>query len=59
MGKGLHKVFKAVVKEIPQDLLLGESGSEVSYFIPEPRNLVEVTILSDEINKPWLKSIEK
>ena len=31
MGKGLHKVFKTVVKEISQDLpTLGESGSEVS-----------------------------
>ena len=35
MGKGLHKVFKTVVKEILQDLpLLGESGSEVSHLIP-------------------------
>ena len=39
MGKGLQKVFKAVVNEISQDLpILGESGSKVSYFIPEPRN---------------------
>ena len=42
MGKGLHKVFKTVVKEILQDLPpLGESGSEVSHFIPEPRNFAE------------------
>ena len=35
MGKGLHKVFKTVVKEIWQYLpTLGESGSEVSYLIP-------------------------
>ena len=48
MGKGLHKLFKVVVKEILQDLpILGESVSEVSYFIPEPRNFAEVTILSD------------
>ena len=48
MGKCLHKVFKAVVYEISQVLpILGESGSEVSYFIPEPRNFAEVTILSD------------
>ena len=33
MGKGLHKVFKIVVKEISKDLVLGESGSEVSHFI--------------------------
>ena len=34
MIKGLHKVFKTVVKEILQDLPpLGESGSEVYHFI--------------------------
>ena len=38
-GKGLHKVFSTVVKDIFQELTaLGESGSEVSHFIPEPRN---------------------
>ena len=46
MGKGLHKVFKAVVKEIFQDIpILGEYGSEVSYYIPETRNFAEVTRL--------------
>ena len=60
MGKGLHKVFKTVVKEISQDLLpLGESGSEVSYFVPEARNFSKVTKLSDEINKPLLKATQK
>ena len=44
MGKGLHKVFKTVVKEISQYLPpLGEFGSEISHFIPEPRNFAEVT----------------
>ena len=39
MGKGLHKLFKAVVNDIWQTLpILGESGSEFSYFITEPRN---------------------
>ena len=39
MGKGFHKVFKTVIKEISQDLPpLEEYGSEVSHFIPEPRN---------------------
>ena len=39
MGRVLHKLLKAVVNDIPQALpILGESGSEVSYFIPEPRN---------------------
>ena len=43
MGKGLHKIFKTVVKEILQDFpLLGESGTEVSHFIPEPINFPEV-----------------
>ena len=35
---------------------LGESGSEVSHFIPEPKNFAEVKKLSDIINKPWLKA---
>ena len=60
MSKVLHKVFKAVVNEILQVLpILGESGSEVSYFIPEPRNFSEVTRLSENIKKPWLKSTMK
>ena len=60
MGKGLHKVFKTVVKEISQELTpLGESGSEVSHFIPEPRNFAEVTKLSDNIKKPCLKATLK
>ena len=47
MGKGSHKVFKAVVNYILQSLpILGESGSEISYFIPEPRKFAEVTRLS-------------
>ena len=47
MGKGLHKVFKDVVNEILQALpSLGESGSEVSYFLLEPRKFLKVTILS-------------
>ena len=53
MGKGLHKVFITVVKEISQKLTaLGESGSEFSHFIPEPRNFAEVTKLSENIKKP-------
>ena len=48
MGKGLHKLFKTVVEYISQYLPpLGESGSEVSHFIPEPRNFAEVTKFSD------------
>ena len=42
MGKGLQKLFKTVVKDIYQELTpLGESGSEVSYFIPEPNFLLK------------------
>ena len=60
MGKGLHKVFQTVVKDISQELTpFGEYGSEVSHFIPEPRNFSEVTKLSDNINKPWLKATLK
>ena len=55
MGNGLHKVFKAVVKYISQYLpILGESGSDVSYFIPDLRNFSEVTRFSYDINKPHL-----
>ena len=57
MGKGLHKVFKAIVNDISQALpSLGEYGSEVSYLIPEPRNFAEVAILSEDIKKPFLKA---
>ena len=37
----------------------GESDSEVSHFIPEPRNFAEVTKLSEKIRKPWLKETIK
>ena len=57
MGKGLHKVFKAVVNKISQSLpIFGESGSEVSYFNPEPINFEEVPRLSKEIRTTLLKS---
>ena len=36
-----------------------ESGSELSHFIPEPRQFSEVTRLSYDINKPWLKATQK
>ena len=55
MGKGLYKLFKDVVNEILQYLpILGESVSEVSYPISEPRNFEEVTRLSEDINKSLL-----
>ena len=60
MGKVLHKIFKTAVKEIFQDLPpLGESGSVVSHFIPEPRNFYEVIKLSDDIKKPCIKANQK
>ena len=60
MGKVLQKAFKAIVNEISQVLSIsGKSGLDVSYFIPEPRNFSEVTILLDEIKKPWLKATLK
>ena len=60
MGKGLNNLFKSVVKDISQVLPpLGESGSEVSYFIPETRHFAEVKKLSDDIKKNWLKATQK
>ena len=60
MGKGLHKLFSTVVKEISQELTpSGEFGSEVSHFILEPRNFAEVTKLSENIKKHWLKATLK
>ena len=48
MGKGLHRVFSTIVLEISQELTnFGETGSEASHFIPEPRNFAEVTRLAE------------
>ena len=38
---------------------LGEYGSEVSHFTPEPRSFAEVTKLLESIKKPWLKATTK
>ena len=60
MGKGYQKMFKTVVKEISQNLPpLGKYGSEVSHFIPEPRNFAELTKLLYPIKKPWVKENQK
>ena len=60
MGKVLHRVFSTIVSEISQELTnFGETGSEVSHFIPEPRNFAEVTKLSENIRKLWLKATLK
>ena len=56
MGKGLHKVFKDALDEKNNEFTtLGESGLEVSHFIPEPRKFSEVTILPAYFKKAWLK----
>ena len=48
-------MFKTTTKAILQDLsALGESGSEGSHFIPDPKNFAKVTRLLDETNKPCL-----
>ena len=60
MVKGSHKVFSTVVKYISQELTpLGESGSEISHFIPKPGNFAEETKLSENVRKPWLKATLK
>ena len=38
---------------------LGESGSKIYHLIPEPRSFSEVTKLSENIKKPWLKATLK
>ena len=38
---------------------MGESGSEDSYFITEPRNFDEAKKLTDNIKKPWIKATLK
>ena len=56
MGKVLQKSFKTVVKDILQEFPpLGESGSEVSHFILEPRKFAEAKKMSDDTKKPWIK----
>ena len=52
-GKGLHRLFSTIVLKISQELTnFRESGSEVSHFIPEPRNFAEVTRSTENIRKP-------
>ena len=60
MDKGLHKLFKAVVNDISETLpVLGEFVSDLSYFITEPINFPELTRLSEDTKKPWLKETLK
>ena len=60
MGKVLHKLFKSVVNELNNVLpVIVESVSEVSHFIPEPSNFVEVAILPADFKKDCLKATLK
>ena len=60
MVKGLYRLFSTIVLEISQELTnFRETGSEVSHFIPEPRNFAEVTKFAENIRKPWLKDTLK
>ena len=59
-GKRFAQSFRTIVSEISQELSnFLETGSEVSHFIPEPRNFAEVTRLAENIRKPWLKATHK
>ena len=59
-GKRFTQSFRTIISEILQELSnFGETGSEVSHFIPEPRNFAEVTRLAENIRKPWLKATLK
>ena len=60
MGKGLHKLFKNVMKDISQEFPpLGESVSEVSHFITESTKFAKLSKLSDDKKKPWLQATLK
>ena len=57
MCKVLHKLCKSVANELDKSLpTLGESFSEVSHSIPEPRNFSEVTRLTADVKNDWLKT---
>ena len=38
---------------------MGESGTEVSYLISEPRKFAEVTRLSEDTKKTWQKNLKE
>ena len=59
-SKDLHKVFKSIVNKLKKSLtILGESVSEVSHFILEPRNFAVATRLPESFKKAWLKATLK
>jgi len=49
----LHRAIAAEVSNLPK---LGEPGSEVSAFRPEPKNLNEMLRLPADIREHWLKA---
>ena len=52
MGKVLHKLFQGVVNELNNTFpTLVESVSELSHFITEPRNFLEVTRLPEDFKR--------
>ena len=56
MGKGLNNAFEDFENELNNSLPnLGESGSEVSRFISEPRNFAEVARSPADVKKSWLE----
>ena len=60
LGRGVHSLFKTVAKEIKKDVPeMGEPGSEVAPFIPEPRTFSDVVRLPVELKKPWLRATKK
>ena len=58
--KVLHKVFKTVVKEIfTRFTTFGRIWFIILPFHPRTQKLCEVTKLSDDITKPWIKATQK
>ena len=60
MGRRVQQLFHTAAAEIRKDKPdMGEPGSEVAPFIPEPRNFSEVCRLPAEVRKPWLRATHK
>ena len=60
MGKGLKTLFETVVNKLSVELpIFGESGSEISYLIPEPRKFAKFIRLLEDTRKHWLKATLK
>ena len=60
LGRGVHRLFRTIAREVNKETPeMGEQGSEVAPFLPEPRNFAEVTRLPAEVKKPWLRATLK